>query len=309
MNTKNLIENNDDLRTNQEFFKLKKTKLLHINDNINREWKEILSYTRNKKFHYHWQTEETMNKNRYGSVLPIEKTRVKLFNNKTSDYINANYVDGIHNKGEKNYIATQAPLKHTVEDFWMMIIEQDVNVIVMLTKLKENGLIKADQYWPDDGSINYGEITISFNNCIEKDGYLIREMNINYKDISKTVYQFHFMEWPDHGIPSSTDSILNLVLDVQDHQNKFLKNSPIVVHCSAGIGRSGAFITIDTLIKKIKEENKETNDIDMVKLIKKIRKCRAGALTHISQYEFCYEVVSSYCKSRLNCPNKLLYDV
>lgn len=294
MNYEKYMESHNDLKMKREF-KLKKTQL---NDDISREWKEILSYTRNKKFFYHWQTEETSIRNRYCSVLPIEKTRVKLYNSKL-DYINANYVDGIHKSSKKHYIATQAPLKHTVEDFWMMVIEQDVDIIVMLTKLKENGLIKADQYWPDNGSLEFGDIVVTLNGCIEKEGYIIREMDVKNKDKSKSVYQFHFMEWPDHGIPSTAESILNLVLDVQSYQKQSGKsNSPIVVHCSAGIGRSGAFITIDTSIKKLKEESKIINDINMVDVIKKIRKCRAGALTHISQYKFCIDVVSFYCQSR-----------
>lgn len=259
--------------------------------NLQAEWSLIVKSTENMNQLY--KNFETMAKNRYTSVHPVEKTRVKLLPRKwCSDYINANYVDGIHKNGENFYIATQAPTVTLFDDFWRMVFEQDVSVIVMLTRLVESGHRKADRYWPLDGSVKYCNVTVSLITVEEYTDFEIRKFVIEMDGVSKTVTHYYYLGWPDHGVPQSSDSFLNMLLAVQKLQD--LSSGPLLLHCSAGIGRTGSFIAIDTVIRFVQENDLKENNVNMVELIKKIRSHRDGSLTHVSQYEFCYDAIDEF---------------
>lgn len=246
-------------------------------------------------------------KNRYCGVNAVEDSRVRLRGKPgEDDYINANYVDGIHKNSTAAYIATQAPLPETFCDFWSMVWDEQVYVLVMLTRLTENCKHKADKYWPTSRRPKtYGDITIKLQS-IEKNSrfqYKIKQFSLSRGSETRTIRQYHFLAWPDHGVPSSPLPLLHMIQAVETYhtqrvqelqQNSGTDNpprSPILVHCSAGIGRTGAFIIIHTALKKLREESKTFNDINMKELVSRIRQQRAGCLTQSSQYLFCFDAV------------------
>ncbi len=170
-------------------------------------------------------------KNRYSNVLPLDRTRVVLSctDEPGSDYINANFVDGVY---EKQYIATQGPLKETAEDYWRMVWEQDVNVLVMLTKVTENSKIKCYKYWP--GKVKgkmFGQFFVSLVSKEKEHGLVTRVVQVvRNGDLEKAreVYHFQYKEWPDHGLPSSAATfrhLLHLVDAMHDRRGS------ILVHC------------------------------------------------------------------------------
>ncbi|XP_069823904.1 receptor-type tyrosine-protein phosphatase eta-like [Dendropsophus ebraccatus] len=197
-------------------------------------------------------------KNRYNNVLPYDASRVVLSSpgDLTQDYINASYIPGYNQP--KEFIAAQGPLPNTANDFWRMIWENDVRVIVMLTKCVELGKVKCEEYWPQRSSKNYGNLSIFMTSENVQPDYTIRDftvMNIQTRQ-SKQVRHFHFTAWPDHGVPNATSDLIQFRNIVREYTaNVHLVNSPIVVHCSAGVGRTGTFIALDRVIKQIEAED------------------------------------------------------
>eukprot|EP01103_Thecamoeba_quadrilineata_P018031 TRINITY_DN6659_c0_g1_i1.p1 TRINITY_DN6659_c0_g1~~TRINITY_DN6659_c0_g1_i1.p1 ORF type:complete len:313 (-),score=31.94 TRINITY_DN6659_c0_g1_i1:47-985(-) len=221
-------------------------------------------------------------KNRYPDVLALEKTRVHLkkLNSEGSDYINANYL--LH----RQYISCQAPLSNTFSDFWRMIWEQNTTIIVMLTRLTECGRIKANTYWPPtlNGSSKFGDISVIFSDESQTDYYILRtfKLSINDEEV-RSVHQFHFQDWPDFGVPRTTRGIRSLC----SQMNSVIATSnsiqhPIVIHCSAGIGRSGSFIAIHYIISRM-DKNMNYN---VLATAKKMRRQRTGMIQTEEQYRF-----------------------
>mmetsp|Transcript_41949 Transcript_41949/g.164360 ORF Transcript_41949/g.164360 Transcript_41949/m.164360 type:complete len:333 (-) Transcript_41949:740-1738(-) len=186
-------------------------------------------------------------KNRYTNVLANEKTRVKLqdFQNpkRSSNYINANYVAGV--SGPRQYIATQAPLQESMEDFWKMIWENGVPSIIMLTNVVENGIHKADRYWPKTYTeeSRFGQFKVELESEVVKDFGVVRMLRVSYKTASKRIEQVHFQQWPDHGVPEHDSGMRHLV-EYIDSREAREKDVPTVIHCSAGLGRTGTLIAI-----------------------------------------------------------------
>ncbi|KAN0007049.1 hypothetical protein ACTFIU_005243 [Dictyostelium citrinum] len=205
-----------------------------------------------------------------------------------SDYINASYI----NNG--TYICTQGPLLNTIVDFWKMIWEQNSNIIVMLTREEENFKSKCDKYWPDKDEERYGNFIVRFDNNITIPDILIRrEFTLeNLKDNkTRKIYHFQYTTWPDHGTPVSTTGFLKFVSFV-DHEKR---SGPIVVHCSAGIGRSGTFVAIHSIVAKFAkhyDEKKQAPSINLPKLVVEMRNERPGMVQTRDQYRFCYLAIS-----------------
>ncbi|PNI21971.1 PTPN12 isoform 8, partial [Pan troglodytes] len=182
------------------------------------------------------EKEENVKKNRYKDILPFDHSRVKLTlktPSQDSDYINANFIKGVY--GPKAYVATQGPLANTVIDFWRMIWEYNVVIIVMACREFEMG--REDEQARTD--------------------YFIRTLLLEFQNESRRLYQFHYVNWPDHDVPSSFDSILDMISLMRKYQEH--EDVPICIHCSAGCGRTGAICAIDytwNLLKagKIPEE-------------------------------------------------------
>jgi len=233
-------------------------------------------------------------KNRYTNVLPVESTRVKISEYDDNDYINANYINGEIEGSQKSYIAAQGPLEDTCGDFWKMIWLENTNIIVMLTRLVENDRCKCHKYWPNKETLQWSFLKIThilpvvkFTSEIKIRKFLIE--NTETRE-SREVTQFQFREWPDHGLPENTVHFRQL-LKIVNKENK--KNGPIVVDCSAGIGRTGTFCAVDSTLKKIYQQQEKNQRLrfNMFNTVLRLRKERPGMVQTKEQYIFCYLAV------------------
>ncbi|KAJ7426026.1 tyrosine-protein phosphatase non-receptor type 3 isoform X2 [Willisornis vidua] len=261
---------------------------------------------------------QNMDKNRYKDVLPYDATRIILRGDE--DYINANYVNmeipsvGIVNR----YIATQGPLPHTCAHFWQVVWDHKLSLIIMLTTLTERGRTKCHQYWPDPPDVmEYGSFRVR---CHSEDctiAYVVREMVItNVEDVTlttmklllqldvlnlhrteqqHTVTHLQYVAWPDHGVPDDSMDFLEFVTCMRP---KRVKNEPVLVHCSAGIGRTGVLVTMETAMCLI-ERNQPVYPLDIVR---KMRDQRAMMVQTSSQYKFVCEAILRVYKEGLVRP-------
>ncbi|KAM4652178.1 receptor-type tyrosine-protein phosphatase H [Discoglossus pictus] len=225
-------------------------------------------------------------KNRFTNVLPYDHTRVKLCcidGDSTSDYINANYMPGFNSS--KEFVASQGPLPNTTADFWRMVWEHHVNTIVMLTNCMENGRVKCEHYWPLDYTpCTYEDITVTVTSETILPDWTIRDFTLKHAkqlDI-KYVRHFHFTVWPDHGVPENTTTIIKFRNLVRDHMDQRKSNGPTVVHCSAGVGRTGTLIALDYLMQQMEKEHR----IGVYNFVQKMRMNRTLMVQTESQYVF-----------------------
>ncbi|XP_065657512.1 tyrosine-protein phosphatase Lar isoform X12 [Hydra vulgaris] len=234
-------------------------------------------------------------KNRYHNVPAYDTTRVVLHvidNDPSSDYINANYVEGFESDYE--YIATQGPLPETVFDFWRMVWETDSMTIVMLTRLEEKGRVKCAQYWPETGCLSVKDIVITTTEINEFSDHVVRQFHVTRtgQAVERLVKQFHFTAWPDFGVPNDPSTLLSFIRKV----NKWKENNIVqraIVHCSAGVGRTGTYITIDTQIKQIKKKQ----EISIYANVSRIREQRCLLVQTEDQYIFIHNVLLDYIDS------------
>ncbi|XP_036259213.1 receptor-type tyrosine-protein phosphatase kappa-like [Molothrus ater] len=226
------------------------------------------------------------NKNRYKSIIPYDHCRVVLQPSDTGNgYINASYVDTYRNP--RFFIAAQGPLAGTVVDFWHMIWQEKTSVIVMLTGLVEQNKIKCEQYWPEQEQV-YGDITVTLNNTWTTTGLVKRIFCLQKAGcaLPRAVEQFHYLLWPDHGVPRNPSQLLCLV-EVVNKRVLEAPAGPVLVHCSAGIGRTGTFIALDFLLKMGKAEGK----VDVFRCVQQLREQRVSMVQTKEQYSFLYEAL------------------
>ncbi|XP_014258399.1 tyrosine-protein phosphatase corkscrew isoform X3 [Cimex lectularius] len=247
------------------------------------------------------QRPENRNKNRYKNILPFDHTRVKLKdadpNEPGSDYINANYIKGDDDPNGRVYIATQGCLPNTVVDFWKMIWEHNTRVIVMTTKETERGKNKCARYWPDEGeSVEYGRVKVDSVSTVSTTDYTLRELSVTDGSETRTVYHYHFQGWPDHGVPNDPGCVLNFVHDVNQCHESTGYTGPVVVHCSAGIGRTGTFIVIHIILNYINTHGVDC-EIDIQRTIQMVRAQRSGMVQTEAQYKFVYLAVQHYIQT------------
>uniref|UniRef100_A0A8C9ZCR9 protein-tyrosine-phosphatase n=1 Tax=Sander lucioperca TaxID=283035 RepID=A0A8C9ZCR9_SANLU len=182
-------------------------------------------------------------KNRYKTILPNPHSRVilksKSCNDLLSSYINANYIRG-YLGNEKAFIATQGPMVNTVNDFWQMAWQEEAPVIVMITKLKEKNE-KCVLYWPEKRGI-YGRVEVLVNSIRECEHYTARSLTLKCGNQTRVLQHYWYTSWPDHKTPDSTMPLLQLMEDVETDRRTAAAMGPVIVHCSAGIGRTGCFI-------------------------------------------------------------------
>ncbi|XP_021365280.1 tyrosine-protein phosphatase 10D-like isoform X2 [Mizuhopecten yessoensis] len=225
-------------------------------------------------------------KNRYNNILPYDRSRVKLCGG-GNDYINANYIPGF--KFEREYIACQGPLPGTIEDFWQMVWEQDVPLIVMLTRCKEGNTVKCEQYWPENlhESETYGAVEVTRTAVEPNDEYVYSEFTIASADHEKTIKHFHFLEWPDFGAEVDCNVFLDFLFKVKGEIHDDLIG-PIVVHCSAGVGRTGTYLAIEYLTEFVRTHNL-SNEFDIFQYVLKLRQHRNCMVQAKEQYLFIHE--------------------
>ncbi|OWK56818.1 Receptor-type tyrosine-protein phosphatase eta [Lonchura striata] len=248
---------------------------------------------------------ENRGKNRYNNVLPYDISRVKLSNQTsgTGDYINANYMPGYNSK--KAFIAAQGPLPNTIEDFWQMVWEKSIYSIVMLTKCVEQARTKCEQYWPDKQPKSYGDIIVTMVSEVVLPEWTIRDFTVEKSNTpeSHTVRQFHFTSWPDHGVPETTDLLINFRHLVHEYNSQNPVDSPTLVHCSAGVGRTGTFIAIDRLIQQMEMEN----TVDVYGVVYDLRMHRPLMVQTEDQYVFLNQCVMDIIKSQRERKTDLIY--
>ncbi|XP_077980927.1 receptor-type tyrosine-protein phosphatase alpha-like [Glandiceps talaboti] len=235
-------------------------------------------------------------KNRYVNILAYDQSRVTLSvvdNDPDTDYINACYVDGY--KSPNKFIASQGPKDETVDDFWRMVWEQESATIVMVTKLFESNREKCAKYWPDEGSEEYGDLEVTALDTAILADYTIRTFNICHlsmpEDMRK-ITQLHYVSWPDFGIPSSPIGMLNFIKRARaiDMAADAKTVGPMVVHCSAGVGRTGTFIVLDAMMDQMAEEGKA----DVFAFISKIRGQRNCLVQADVQYVFIHQALAEH---------------
>ncbi len=192
---------------------------------------------------------ENKKKNRYENVLSADQTRVKVSpDDEGSNYINANWISGLVTDSEKAYIATQGPLSTTEGDFWRMVWEQSVSVVLMLTREVETNKLKCHKYWPEVGETReYGQLKVKMVNVEDGPEVVRRTLELTYGKDTREVTQFQYIAWPDHGVPSSVEAFLNMANQANE-RNRTL--GPQVVHCSAGLGRTGTYLIFHMIVQK-----------------------------------------------------------
>jgi len=274
-------------------------------------WEEFESLQQQECKHLYSRKEGQKNenkaKNRYKNILPFDHTRVALRdtdkNVAGSDYINANYINqedemvpGGKTGNFKRYIATQGCLSSTRADQWHMVWQERTLVMVMTTKEIERSKTKCARYWPDlEKSEEYGAFTVKNMNEETSKDYTLREFLVTKADEKeeRRIFHFHFLGWPDHGTPEDPGCVLNFLHDVNLKQESLDKAGPIMVHCSAGIGRTGTFIVIDMIIDQIQKLGLDC-EIDIQRTIQMVRSQRSGMVQTEAQYKFVYLAVQHH---------------
>ncbi|XP_027630350.1 receptor-type tyrosine-protein phosphatase C [Tupaia chinensis] len=234
------------------------------------------------------------NKNRYVDILPYDYNRVELSEingDAGSNYINASYIDGY--KEPRKYIAAQGPRDETVDDFWRMIWEQKATVIVMVTRCEEGNRNKCAEYWPsmEEGTRAFGDVIVKVNEYKRCPDYIIQKLSVTNKKEKATgreVTHIQFTSWPDHGVPEDPHLLLKLRRRVNAFSNFF--SGPIIVHCSAGVGRTGTYIGIDAMLEGLEAENR----VDVYGYVVKLRRQRCLMVQVEAQYILIHQALVEY---------------
>ncbi|KAK3534872.1 hypothetical protein QTP86_032390, partial [Hemibagrus guttatus] len=235
--------------------------------------------------------DENRMKNRYGNIIAYDHSRVRLQSlegEQSSDYINANYVDGYHRPN--HYIATQGPMQETVIDFWRMVWQENTATIVMVTNLVEVGRVKCCKYWPDDTEI-YRDMKVTLIETQLLSEYVIRTFAVEKRGAHeiREIQQFHFTGWPDHGVPYHATGLLGFIRRVK--AKSAANAGPIVVHCSAGAGRTGCFIVIDIMLDMAEREGV----VDIYNCVRELRSRRVNMVQTEEQYVFIHDAILEAC--------------
>ena len=231
-------------------------------------------------------------KNRYPDIKAYDQTRVKLAGVpeevEGADYINANFVVGY--KERKRWVCAQGPLESTLESFWRMIHEQGVEIVIMLTNLEEYNRVKCAQYWPGAGSSTFGRFSVAFVQEKRFSDYVVRELKLTVEGNSSTarnIQHYHYLQWKDFNAPEHAPAMLKFVKRINE---AWSGSSPILVHCSAGVGRSGTLIAIDSLSQAMEEEGA----VSIFQQVSDLRRQRNYLVQSVKQYQFVYRAIMEW---------------
>ncbi|XP_053386933.1 uncharacterized protein LOC123542313 isoform X3 [Mercenaria mercenaria] len=232
------------------------------------------------------QRKVNLSKNRYKGIYPYDETRVVL-KEADSDYINASYIDGYNKR--KAYIASIGPTYKYMGDmsaFWIMVWQEKVGKIVMLTKLDEGGAPKCDQYWPEkDFSLKYASIQVTCQSEESYADYTGRSFTLQKDSEKRKIVQVHFTAWPDKGTPDDVTSLIEFRQKVISTKTEL--EGPILVHCSAGIGRTGTYIALDSLT----EEGEAEGEVDIYAFVRNMREQRVNMVQTAEQYQYLHNAL------------------
>lgn len=233
------------------------------------------------------------NRNRYRDVSPFDHSRVRL-HQEDNDYINASLIQ--MEEAQRSYILTQGPLPNTCGHFWEMVWEQKSRGVVMLNRVMEKGSLKCAQYWPqkEEKEMVFEDTNLKLTLVSEdvKSYYTVRQLELENLTTQETreILHFHYTTWPDFGVPESPASFLNFLFKVRESGSLSQEYGPIVVHCSAGIGRSGTFCLADTCLL-LMDRRKDPSSVDIRKVLLEMRKFRMGLIQTADQLRFSYLAV------------------
>ncbi|XP_046569543.1 tyrosine-protein phosphatase non-receptor type 12-like isoform X2 [Haliotis rubra] len=274
-------------------------------DGFWREFKElreiqIANKSENKYPSDEGKKECNIKKNRYKDILPFDYRRVVLSKQDGvdgSDYINASFIQDVY--GKNGYIASQGPLPHTVNDFWRMLWEYKVEIVFMVCREEESGRPKCERYWPLESEAKmFGQLEVTLES--EKElfpDFVERILRVSHGSEKHVVKQFHYTGWPDHGVPHHSREVYKMVCKMREARR--LLEIPIVIHCSAGCGRTGTICAVDyawTLL----DQNKVSHGFSLYEVISNIRQQRQSMVQTPDQYEFAHLVVQSLCEDWIN---------
>ncbi|XP_048256561.1 receptor-type tyrosine-protein phosphatase epsilon-like [Haliotis rufescens] len=219
-------------------------------------------------------------KNRYKNIYPYDFNQVqltKLHSDPLSTYINANYINGYFKP--QAYIATQGPKRTTVGDFWRMVFEKEITRVVMLTNHVEKDVVKCDSYWLDGYKLDVGRFLISVTKKLQRSHWTFRKINATSKETGESlvVNHFHFTVWSDD---STADELAQAEFVFRVRRTPNPNNSPLLVHCSAGIGRTGTYIAVDYLLDQVFTDHK----VDVFGVVNTMRQQRNSMVQNVSQY-------------------------
>lgn len=274
---------------------------------IQNEFYKLKSMIDNDKEHFN-KLNKKMDSSlcRYADIRPYEHNTVKL---KNGNPVNASWIDLPYPHA---FIATQGPMNSTIDDFFDMCIENDVELIVMLCREIEKNSEKCAKYWEVKKSKHDGcDISLikeekSVSNFIE------RTIEVRYNGKIKEITQIQYLGWPDHGVPEmeeSYDNFIKMFTSIEDFEKKYDKNQknnkpiPVLVHCSAGIGRTGVFVTLYSLYKEINAQIsscKKEIHFNVFNLLRKIKEMRMYSVENFSQYEYIYKFIENLLDKKNN---------
>uniref|UniRef100_A0ABI7WCB4 Tyrosine-protein phosphatase non-receptor type n=1 Tax=Felis catus TaxID=9685 RepID=A0ABI7WCB4_FELCA len=252
---------------------------------------------------------ENAERSRIREVVPYEENRVELVPTKENNtgYINASHIKVVVGGAEWHYIATQGPLPHTCHDFWQMVWEQGANVIAMVTAEEEGGRTKSHRYWPKLGSkhssATYGKFKVTTKFRTDSGCYATTGLKVKHllSGQERTVWHLQYTDWPDHGCPEDVQGFLSYLEEIQSvrrHTNSMLEGAknrhpPIIVHCSAGVGRTGVVILSELMIYCLEHNEK----VDVPIMLRLLREQRMFMIQTIAQYKFVYQVLIQFLQN------------
>lgn len=260
------------------------------------QWQKLYLEIRNQSHECPYKVAkypENRNRNRYRDVSPFDHSRVKLESTE-NDYINASLV--VMGEAQRSYILTQGPLRNTCGHFWLMIWEQKTKAVIMLNRVIEKGSEKCAQYWPSaeerDMAFRDTRFLVTLLSEENKSYYTTRVLELQNVETGekREIYHFHYTTWPDFGVPDSPASFLNFLYKVRESGALGVDQGPAVVHCSAGIGRSGTFSLVDTCLV-LMEKKKDPSSVDIKNILLDMRKYRMGLIQTPDQLRFSYMAI------------------